>query len=246
VNPQPVFPGAQPPGWEWLGDPEKNEGPVRMRSGLKEVALEKWAASSNLWQVIARSPAGTGETKLYGSWAPVPQLPAGQTSPGSEQPTANVKLWLWSKTPFDYTRHNGREWDDWFTSEYPGYPCLSIPPDLEFCCDFQALTGQELIASPWRSLVEPQLDLSWLAPDVQQVTILTRRDRGTNAPLWFPHTVPGLHTQRDPDPPRAAREVREARADRQNRRRVVAFDAGGHVVGTASGSTPDPRVKIKA
>ena len=64
--------------------------------------------------------------ELYGSWAPIPQLPSGTVAPGSDPPVAQVKLWLWSKTPFDYSRHGGRAWDEWFTDEYDDY--LFIAP----------------------------------------------------------------------------------------------------------------------
>ncbi len=47
---------------------------------------------------------------LFGSWAPVPQMPG-----GGGRNVGQTKLWLWSKTPFEYTRRSEPAWDDWFT-----------------------------------------------------------------------------------------------------------------------------------
>jgi hypothetical protein len=248
VNPQPVFAAAQPPGWEWIGDPQKNEGPARMRSGLKEIALEKWAVAANAWRTVATAPAAPGDTKLYGSWAPVPQLPAGLNAPGAEPSPGNVKLWLWSKTPFDYTRHSGSEWDEWFTSQYPDYPCVVIPPDLEVCVDFEKIGGEQIITSPWHWPEEPRIEVSWLAPDLQQVTILDAAIEGRTHALWFPHTVPEQHvlnliTITLDAPAKAVRLIVVSKSEV----RAVAFDAANTVVGFGSGgTTTDPAVTIQA
>ncbi len=156
VNPQPVVPA-----FERIGDPEADEGPARVRYGLKEVALEK--LDGGAWQPVARKAATfntttnawevetnpAGVASLYGSWAPVPALPAGDPAPGTDPPVGNVKLWLWSRTPFDYTRHTGRAWDEWFTDRFSDYPCIPEPPDREICCDFEDLAPGDTIKSPY-------------------------------------------------------------------------------------------------
>lgn len=137
VNPQPVTPA-----WERIGDPSKNEGPVRVRYGLKEVTLEKRNPSSGAWEAVARkgtTPNPSGVPTLYGSWAPVPALPSGEVAADTDPPVANIKLWLWSKTPFDWTRHTGGEWEEWFTDRFTDYPCIPDAPDREVCCDFEHL-----------------------------------------------------------------------------------------------------------
>lgn len=247
INPQPVFPNAQPPGWEWIGDPDKHEGPVRMRSALKEVALEKWSSAIAGWQLVARSPAGAGETSLYGSWAPVPQMPAGGSAPGSAPPTANVKLWLWSRTPFDYTQHSGAEWDDWFTGTHPGYPCLPPPPDIDYCCNFEGMAGATLIASPWRTFEEPRLQLFWLSPDVEQVTILDSPVEGLTHALWFPQAAQvidrnfiGIVLEA---PCKAVKLVLTSKAGV----RAVAYDgANNELVAASGGTAADPVIELVA
>ncbi len=178
-NPQLVFPDADPQGWERIGDPDKNEGPVRVRYGLKEIALDKHV--NNGWELVARKSAELvdsekipqqwqllenppGVKDLFGSWAPIPQLPEGDVAPGSDPPIANVKLWLWSITPFDYTRHTGRAWDEWFTEHFPNYPCIPIPPEQEFCYDFEEFNEGVQFGAPLGSGVhpnEPKLAFLW-------------------------------------------------------------------------------------
>ena len=111
------------PEFERIGDPVRNQGPVRIRYGLEEIALEK--LSGGHWTPVARKgkTPNTPSTlpTLFGSWAPVPQMPG-----GGGRNVGQTKLWLWSKTPFEYTRRTGRSWDEWFTDEYGGYPCQTI------------------------------------------------------------------------------------------------------------------------
>src|SRR5262249_39960980 len=120
VNTQPVVPE-----WEQIGDPTKDRGnPLEVRYILQEVELHKHVGDG--WSPVARkaamrnpnpppapdwvlSPNPPGLPDLFGSWAPVPAMPD-----GGGQNVGQTKLWLWSKTPFDYTRHSGRAWDDWF------------------------------------------------------------------------------------------------------------------------------------
>jgi hypothetical protein len=149
VNPQPVLPTAVPPGWERVGDPEANQGPMRVRFSLQEVVLAKWNGAS--WADVARkgaTPNAPGLKELYGSWAPIPQLPSGVVTPGTDPPVAQVKLWLWSKTPFDYSRHGGRAWDEWFTDEFDTYPCIPPVPERTVCCDVDGLPVGTVVTLP--------------------------------------------------------------------------------------------------
>lgn len=184
-NPQP-----HPPDWEWIGDPSKNEGPVRARYGLQEVALHAYVGGA--WQLAARKVGpshpqqNAPETKeLFGSWAPVPQLPSGAVAPGSEAPLANVKLWLWSLTPFNYTRHTGRAWDEWFTAHFPNYPCIAEAPDREVCCDFEKIPLEQALELPWHCPENPELVLSGKSPDGFTVTALMAPVQGKTRALCF-------------------------------------------------------------
>ena len=180
VNPQPVQPA-----YERIGDTEKDAGPVKVRYSLKEVGLSKWDTQAQRWQTIAvagRPPVG-GERTLYGSWAAVPQLPSGT----GQAPVANVKLWLWSLTPFDYTRHGGSDGDDWFTENFPGYPCVPQDiPDREVCCDFERLDRAAFLKKPWRSPEHPEITLTWQAPEQQRVIVLDPPVDGFTRALCFP------------------------------------------------------------
>lgn len=149
VNPQPVWPRADPIGWERIGDPELNQGPMRLRFALKELVLAK--RDGNAWIDIASkgdTSNSTGLNELFGSWAPMPQLPSGTTAPGTDPPTAQVKLWLWSKTPFDYTQHGGAAWDEWFTDTFTEYPCIPAVPERTICCDFDQLMAGSVLTLP--------------------------------------------------------------------------------------------------
>jgi hypothetical protein len=183
VNPQPVQPE-----YERIGDPDKDEGPVRVRYGLKEIELAKWDEQKNLWQAVASRPAVSGVPTLYGSWAAVPQLPSGT----GQAPVANVKLWLWSKTPFDYTRHGGSDWDNWFIANeafanYPGVP--QDIPDREVCVDFEMLDSSQWLQSPWQFPEHPEITLGWQAPPRQHVTTLDPPVDGVTHTLSFPALV---------------------------------------------------------
>ena len=130
VNPQPA--NSQ---WEPIGD---QQGPVRARYSLEKVTLEKFVNGSSAnpsWEQVAWAPNTDMKTELYGSWAPVPSL----TNNGSDNNGSSVdhvKLWLWSKTPFDYSRHSGRAWDDAFANTFPDYPCVPPVKDREICCRY--------------------------------------------------------------------------------------------------------------
>jgi hypothetical protein len=182
-NPSDVHPASQPEsGWEWIGDPARNEGPARVRTSLVELALERWSGAR--WEPVARkatTPNPTGVTDLYGSWAPVPQLPAGNVLPGTPSPTANVKLWLWSKSPFDFTRRTGGQWDEWFDRAYPDYPCLELPEDREDCCDFSELSEGQVPVPPWHCTAHPEIEITWRVPPAPTVRV-----RAGQKALCFP------------------------------------------------------------
>ena len=183
VNPQPVQPDS-----ERIGDPDKDEGPALVRYGLSEIELAKWDAQSNLWQTVASKPAASGVSTLYGSWAALPQLPSGT----GEMTPASTKLWLWSKTPFDYTRHGGGDLADWFISNdaFANYPCVPQDvPDREVCVDFETLDSSQWLQSPWQLPQHPEITLGWQAPPRQHVTTLDPPVDGFTHALSFPAVV---------------------------------------------------------
>jgi len=158
VNPQPVQPGADPVGWEWIGDPAAHQGPMRVRYGLKEMTLARWTGTA--WVDVARKGPGAnpaGVTELFGSWAPVPQLPSGAVAPGSDPPVAQVKLWLWSRSPFDYTRHGNRAWDEWFTERYASYPCIPPVTSRTVCCSVDDLMVGGRVVLPMPFAARPSI-----------------------------------------------------------------------------------------
>jgi hypothetical protein len=184
VNPQPPEPA-----WERIGDSAKNEGPALVRYGLKEVGLFKWEPQTQHWRgvAVAGRPPASGERTLYGSWAAVPQLPSGT----GQAAVANDKLWLWSKTPFDYTRHGGSDGDDWFTENFPAYPCVPQDiPDREVCCEFEELDRTRILESPWRFPEHPEITLSWEPRGARRVTILDPPVNGFTRALCLASAAP--------------------------------------------------------
>ncbi|MDA0167647.1 DUF1080 domain-containing protein [Solirubrobacter taibaiensis] len=186
VNPQPVLPYAQPAGWEWLGNPDRNEGPVRARFALAQIALEKRDPATGAWNAVAAAPAVAGVPSLYGSWAPVPQLPSGDPAPGTEPAIGQVKLWLWSKSAFDYTRSAGRAWDEAFSQAHPNYPCVPPPPDRVVCCDFQDLPVGRKVRTPWRCPDHDEVALTWPRKVTGTITALREPVDGRTRALCFP------------------------------------------------------------
>ncbi len=153
--------------WERIGDPSQNRGPVLVRYGLTGLALHKWDPGTGTWKLVARKgKTGTSQDDmlvvppLYGSWAPVPSETGSDGTGG-----AQTKLWLWSKNPFDYTRHSGRAWDEWFTSQFPNYPCVPPAPDREICCDVAGIDPGRLSPPQWQCPDHPEMSISWVAPD---------------------------------------------------------------------------------
>jgi hypothetical protein len=190
-----VHPGNEV--WERIGDPMKKEGPVQVRYGLEEIVLEKRIDNTQKWQRVAWSPnnnqdSNQDKTKLFGSWEDVPAMPD-----GDGKAVGQVKLLLWSKTPFDYTRHTGRAWDEWFCDRFRDYPCIPPAPQREVCYTFDWLDPEETFPSPWfhpegpwlRHPHEPSLALSWIAPDPLSVNILDKPVNGLTHALCFPNYI---------------------------------------------------------
>jgi hypothetical protein len=234
VNAQPVTPE-----YERIGDPAQNQGPVKVKYSLTEVALYK--ASGAGWTLVARkatTPNPAGVRPMYGSWAPVPALPD-----GGGVNAGQVKLWLWSKTPFDYTRHSGRAWDEWFTDKFSDYPCLPPLPDREICCDFEQLNPAQQLRSPWACPEEPGLLISWPTPlfQIVTVTILSQPVLGRTHALCFPPTAredqpPARVTIKPPQPAKSVRIV-VTQDQAPSERRCVDFRL------FPAGSGPNPRVE---
>lgn len=125
------------PEWERIGDPARNEGPMLARYGLKQVVLDRWDVQSRTWLTEAyrggpTPPGATASQALFGSWAPLPQIPS-----AAGDGVGHTKLWLWSQNPFDYTRRTGGAWEEWFASRYPDYPCLPALKEHVVCADFE-------------------------------------------------------------------------------------------------------------
>lgn len=180
ANPQPPVPDS-----EQIGDPGRAanyKGPGKLRYGLKEVELSKRVDAG--WQRVARSPDPDPDKRLYASWAPIPAMPD-----GGGQCVAQTKLWLWSKSAFDYTHHSGPAWDDWFTTYFVGYPCIPVPPDRETCCDFKSVDTVAQLRTPFACGDPSHFVFSWLAPEIETVTVVDSVE-GVKA-LCFPGSVPG-------------------------------------------------------
>lgn len=176
VNALPVTPA-----YERIGDPAANQGPVKVKYSLIEVALDKWTGAG--WSAVARkgtTPNPAGVELLYGSWAPVPAMPD-----GNGENVGQVKLWVWSKSAFDYTRHSGRSWEDWFTDRFDGYPCPPPLRDQTVCCDFEGIDPGTPLMSPWRCRNSPDMQLVWQQPRLNQVALLSQPIEGKTHALCF-------------------------------------------------------------
>jgi hypothetical protein len=233
VNVQPVAPE-----WERIGDPATNTGPVRARYGLKEVALEKWVGgTTNPWRTVARkgtTPNGAGVRQLYGSWAPVPQMPH-----GGGPNTGQVKLWVWSKTPFNYTRLTGRSWDEWFTNDFGGYPC---GPLLRQCLDFESIDPVASLPGSWSHPDQPGLVFSaGAAGHSMSIAVLDPPVAGLTQALRF-SSLADLRIEL----PKPVDELTIVALDENAPlTEFIAEDPGGEVVATApTGSRQNPSVRL--
>ncbi len=251
VNAQMVWKNADPEGFERIGDPKNNEGPVRVSYALSELVLENWNTTTFLWEIIASAGNANLADRLWGSWAPVPQLPSGDPTGNSDPPIANNKLLLWSKSGFDYTRSSGRSWDEWFTDRFPGYPCVAAIPEREICFNFESLTVGEHISSPWRWDTEPGISVYWIEPVHQTVVSRQQTISGLTNAICFPSTreggVPG-----DPvipnfvtiELPAGISAVHIIIVDQEGVE-AIGYDAQGNSYGPFFGGRPgSPRVDI--
>jgi hypothetical protein len=169
------------PAEERIGDPSRNLGPVRARYDLLEVALDAWRPATSSWSTVARRAAAslppnpTGIDPLFGSWAPTPPMPDGG-GPNKGQ----TKLWLWSKNPYDYTRHGGREWSEWISGRFDGDPCIDIPTQTTRCWAFDNVPEGPVttigVGSPevrrWTHPEEPALVFEWRTPASPEVHVI--------------------------------------------------------------------------
>jgi hypothetical protein len=146
------------PGWEQIGDPSRSDNPLSVRYGLAEVALDKWDPGASVWEAVATTTNPGDALKLYGSWAPTPPAPGATVSVPSQ-----VKLWLWSKTPYDYVRHTSGSWGDWFGGAFPNYPCQPAVEEVTTCYDFGSLDPTSALSPP---LIIPNsgVRLIWFGP----------------------------------------------------------------------------------
>jgi hypothetical protein len=192
------------PAREHIGDPAKDEGPLEVEYSLRNVEIHKF--ENDAWSLIARrsdTDADVGE--LYGSWAPV-------AGTGGNR-VAQVKLWLWSKSAFDYTRHSGSAWDEWFTDQLDDYPCIPLPPDRVICCDFETIATTDVLRPPYHCREHDKLTISWLYPPELTVTVLDPPVSGFTHALCFPSHIPGRKGANKPNKivvnfPEPARSVR--------------------------------------
>lgn len=177
VNPQPPTPE-----YEQIGDPTRNDNLLSARYGVTEVAIDRWDLASAAWVAVARkaadaNPAGVPE--LYGSWALTPAMPS-----GAGANPAQTKLWLWSNTPFDSTRHTSGSWADWFGSAYPDYPCVQAPIEEKSCFDFSALDPSVPLVAPW-TIPGSGIRLGWFSPQPLYPSVLPAGVDGLTTALCF-------------------------------------------------------------
>ncbi len=170
-----------------IGNPDKQgENPLSVRFGLAEISLEKW--SGQAWQSKARRWLdGSGKNqssgeKLFGSWAPVPAV--------SERTNIEqTKLWLWSETPFDYTRNSGKALEQWYTEKLPHAPCIPVPPKRPSeTYTFGLLNRGEPLLSGWSHPENPALRFAWKAPGRLMPLVLSQDLSGYTVVLRFPAT----------------------------------------------------------
>ena len=165
------------PEFETIGDPSKGQAQIQARYAVKSLRLDHYDGSA--WHTVVQSGAG-----LYGSWAPVPTLPEG-TDPVPGQ----TKLWLWSRSSFDYTMNTSAQWNEWFTNHFPDYPCILPAPDRTVCFDFQALGQSSVLSWPWTPPNDSEFQLSWQTPPSQAVEVLATPILGLDRGLHLPGTL---------------------------------------------------------
>jgi hypothetical protein len=141
---------------ELIGDPTTGQGALTVQYTLRSIELQKWAplpAGGFGWTTVSHAgDAGSDDTvKLLGSWHPAEDPQAG----ASEQ----NKLLLNSTTPFDYTSQRSRQWQDWFTTNHPDFPCPPFDPNEKVVAVFEADVTTHF-ASPFH-FDDPAFDVDW-------------------------------------------------------------------------------------
>jgi hypothetical protein len=129
------------PEWEQIGDPLHNQGPVRMRYGLRSVQLDKFDGASWTTVAAATGSSSTGSGQLFGAWSAVAAV--GGTGP------AQNKLLLWSKSGLDQFRNSSVDGSKYLGTAAAGYPCFPPPGPGRICLDFEALKAASTFASPF-------------------------------------------------------------------------------------------------
>jgi hypothetical protein len=239
VNAMPVNPE-----FERIGDPATGQGPAKVRYGLKEVLLEKLKIENGVesWEKVARKGTTSNPSDvptLFGSWAPVPQMPG-----GGGRNAGQVKLWLWSKTPFEYTRRTSRSWDEWFTDEHSDYPCQTVIPKG---WDFENIDPGAQLPDPWSHPDEPGLIFTQQILNVIQDTGFSIRE--LDRPSHGFHRAFGI-TGHDPTLIGLPQKSNLVRIRITDARLVRASDfsgwdaAGGHVEGKPGGTPDRPYVDL--
>lgn len=230
INPLPL-----PAEYERVGDPEQGQGPLRVRYGLRELALDAYDGAT--WRPVARkvgpahptqNPPGLPE--LFGSWAPE---------------AGNTKLWLWSKTPFDFVAHGGGQYADWFTGDQPDYPCPTLPEDREFCVDFERIQLAASFITPWVRPMPPHLTIGWLDPSPQHIVELDDEIDGRGRALEIrPAPIGDRVTEIRITLPVPAKKI-TLTAFAESGITVYARQQDGTIVGPVFGGTPDaPRITL--
>ncbi len=178
VNAMPVSPE-----FERIGDPATDSGPALVRYGLKEIVLEKFnpeSTNADKFDPVARKGTDANTNNLptlYGSWAPVPQMPG-----GGGRNVGQTKLWLWSKTPFEYTRTTSRSWDEWFTDENSAYPCQTVSSEG---WDFENAGVKSILDDPWQHPDVSGLEFTLHVDDVMSIQELERPSHGLHHAFAF-------------------------------------------------------------
>jgi len=151
---------AVQPEWEPVGDPNNQNSPILSRYSLEEVVLNQKTASG--WVAVARkgkTANAAGLPTLFGSWAPMPAMPD-----GTGVQSGQTKLWLWSRTPFDYTSRTGGAWADGFTGRFRDYPHCGPAAKRVVCGTFETVVAANLATPPLACPGVPGLTIGWGAP----------------------------------------------------------------------------------
>ena len=139
-----------------IGDPISGEGSLQVEYSLTDVALEKREDGS--YKVIASVQQGVGD--IFGSWAPIPDIATDENITGSAN--SNTKLWIWSKSPFEYFRHNQLSWLDWHRRHHDTlYPCPPRLLDEVICFDFEEDEVFDVFKSNYRHPEEAAFAVFW-------------------------------------------------------------------------------------